>query len=160
LDEKTVLDHRLTTLNGLLDAPGGPLGSNAGDLGARLRADWLAEQRLLSRLLAETSGDDVRATIQSWRRRTEAFVARSSDPSPHWTDKEGITWNARQVLTLLDDAQERIDRWMGQPDHTEATITTNVSPETQVAPDASGGVLEGPASHGAASAPDDGAPSG
>lgn len=159
MDEKTVLDHRLATLNGLLDAPGGPLGSNAGELGARLRADWLAEQRLLSRLLAETSGDDVRATIESWRRRTEAFVARSNDPSPHWTDKEGITWDAHQVLALLEGAQERIDRWLGVSGHSEATAVTRVTPQTRGAADAGGRAVDDQASRGAASPPDDAVPS-
>jgi hypothetical protein len=122
LNERTVLEHRIATLDGLLDAPGGPLGPNAGDLGEQLRSDWETERMLLRRLLEETPGGDVGKTIATWRSRTVSFVARSSDDShsPAWTDRSGVTWDARHVLSLLDETQGRIDRWMGEGDASTA----------------------------------------
>jgi hypothetical protein len=113
LNERTVLEHRVATLDGLLDAPGGPLGPNAGDLGEQLRSDWETERQLLRRLLSDTPGDDVGETIATWRSRTVSFVARSKEDSPAWTDRSGITWDARHVLSLLDETQGRLDRWLG-----------------------------------------------
>ncbi|MFN2115133.1 MAG: hypothetical protein ACK2T6_05420 [Anaerolineae bacterium] len=119
MNERTILEHRVATLDGLLDTPSGPLGPNAGELGEQLRADWSTERRLLQRLLAESRGDDVASTIAAWRGRTASFIARSGDDSPSWTDKSGASWNARHVMSLLDETQGRIDRWLGgdaQPD--------------------------------------------
>jgi hypothetical protein len=120
LNERTVLEHRVATLDGLLDAPGGPLGPNAGDLGEQLRSDWETERRLLNRLLSDTPGDDVGETIATWRSRTVSFVARSDEDSPEWTDRSGVTWDARHVLSLLDETQGRLDRWLGDGDSAPA----------------------------------------
>lgn len=114
MNERTVLEHRVATLDGLLEAPGGPLGPNAGDLGEQLRADWETERQLLRRLLTDTPGDDVAETIATWRSRTVSFLARAEDDSPSWTDRAGITWDARHVLSLLDETQGRLDRWLGE----------------------------------------------
>lgn len=112
MKERDVLEQRSATLHGLLSSPTGPLGPNAGKLGDRLRAGWETEVRLIERLLSETPGDDVLSTIGAWRARTDAFVARSPTDAPCWTDKHGQTWDARAVLSILDDLRERIERWM------------------------------------------------
>jgi len=112
VNQRTVLEHRIGTLEGLLAAPGGPLGPNAGPLGDRLRGDWLAELRLLQRLLAETPGDDVRPTIGQWRDRTRAFAARGATAGASWSDKQGNEWSADTVLRLLDETEDRVDRWL------------------------------------------------
>lgn len=116
MNERTVLEQRITTLSGLLDTPGGPLGPNAGDLGDQLRGGWETERRLLERVLADTQGNDVSGTIGAWRDRTQAFVARSGPGTPSWTDREGRTWRADEVLALLDETQDRIDRWVRTAD--------------------------------------------
>ena len=112
MNQRTVLEQRITTLCGLLDAPGGPLGPKARSLGAHLQLGWGAERRLLQRLLAETSGEDVVATITRWRDRTRSFFSRSGGESPRWTDHQGHVWDANTVLALLDDAEDRIKRWL------------------------------------------------
>ena len=109
---RQVLDQRRTTLTGLLAAPHGPLGPNAGPLGERLRAGWQLELRLVERLLAETPDDDVLATIAAWHRRTEAFLTRSAPDSASWTDRSGMVWHGPTVLDLLADLDERVRRWL------------------------------------------------
>lgn len=111
MDERKVLEQRVTTLDGLIDAGGllGPAGTN---LGAQLQASWEAERRLLRRILAETVGDDVRATLTLWEARTSAFAAQSDDPNPSWQDRDGNRWEASQVLLLLADTEERLDAWL------------------------------------------------
>lgn len=127
MNQRNVLEHRLATLDGLLDAPGGPLGPNAGELGQRLHAGWRTERRLLQRLLGDAQGDDVHATIRAWRQRTAAFAAKSDDDRPAWVDREGVTWDAKQVLELLDDTQERIDRWVGSRSSADDTKPIDAS---------------------------------
>ena len=112
MNERDVLEQRLATLLGLLSAPAGPLGPNAGALGEQLRAAWETEARLIERLLAETPGADVLATVRAWRSRTLAFAERSPVEAPTWTDKQGRVWNAPDVLMTLDDLTDRVERWM------------------------------------------------
>lgn len=111
MNERTVLEQRVTTLDGLIDA-GGLLGPAGAALGQQLRSSWEEERRLLRRILAETGGDDVRATLALWTARTEAFVAQSGDPNPGWQDRDGHRWDAQQVLSLLADTVERLDAWL------------------------------------------------
>jgi hypothetical protein len=111
MNERTVLEQRITTLDDLV-AAGGVLGPAGASLGQRLRSGWEVERRLLGRIVAETPGDDVRATLALWQARTEAFVAKSDAEAPGWTDKEGNHWDAREVLALLDDTVERLDAWL------------------------------------------------
>jgi len=110
---REVLDQRRSTLAGLLATPQGPLGPNAGQLGERLRGAWESELRLVERLLAETPGDDVLATIAAWRSRTEAFVERSAPSRTSWTDRSGVVWNGPDVLVMLADLDDRVRRWLG-----------------------------------------------
>jgi hypothetical protein len=128
VNQRGVLTQRITTLTGLLETPGGPLGPNAGPLGDRLRRDWEVERRLLERLLTETDGDDVSTTIGRWRTRTETFIARSAGGTATWTDRQGCVWEAPAVLLLLADTQDRIDRWL------RVTGTDNDTPTPAVAP--------------------------
>jgi hypothetical protein len=111
MNERTVLDQRVTTLDGLIDA-GGLLGPAGANLGAQLRSSWEAERRLLRRILAETAGNDVRATLELWQARTTAFLARAEEPNPGWLDRDGNRWDAEQVLGLLADTLERLDAWL------------------------------------------------
>lgn len=111
MNERHVLEQRLATLNSLLDGSGYLLGSSGAAMGERLRSAWQAERQLLQRLLVETAGDDVRATIGLWRDRTAAFVERSAGGDASWTDRSGQRWEAAHVLVLLDDTSERLDSW-------------------------------------------------
>jgi hypothetical protein len=70
---------------------------------------------LLERVLNEAKGDQVRPTMDAWRRRTQEFIERADEESPSWVDREGNRWNAHEVLELLDDAQDRIDSWEAAP---------------------------------------------
>jgi hypothetical protein len=110
--ERAVLEQRLATLNGLLEGPGQLLGTAGADLASRLREGWQAERRLLERLLAEAPGAEMRPTVGLWRARTAGFVERTSEPQPGWTDRQGQWWDARQVLALLDDVEDRLDAWL------------------------------------------------
>ena len=112
MNEREIVDQRIVTLSGLLDTPGGPLGPSAGSLGRDLAASWDAERRLLQRILRETPANDVRATIAQWHERTAAFVERSTDPTPSWKDRDGNTWDAREVLRILEDIRQRIEIWL------------------------------------------------
>lgn len=109
---REVVEQRIVTLSGLLETPGGPLGPAAGALGRDLAASWEAERRLLKRILHESAGGDVQATIAQWRERTAAFLERASGPAPSWSDREGHVWDAREVLRILDDVLQRIDIWL------------------------------------------------
>jgi hypothetical protein len=113
---RDVVDRRIATLTGLLHMPGGALGRAGGGLAARLQGEWAAERRLLERLLADTTGDDVMTTIQHWRDRTASFAARSGDVSPSWTDRLGQAWDAQTVLSLLDDTEARIAQQLDAAD--------------------------------------------
>lgn len=112
MNEREIVEQRIVTLSGLLETPGGPLGPAAGSLGRDLAASWDAERRLLERILRETKGGDVMATIAQWQERTAAFVERATDPTPSWSDRDGNTWDAREVVRILSDIQQRIDIWL------------------------------------------------
>ena len=111
MDERQILGQRLATLDALLEGSGGLSGSGASALGERLRSGWAAERRLIQRLLDESAGGDLRATMALWQERTAGFLARASDPEPAWTDGAGQRWEARAVLGLLADIAERLDSW-------------------------------------------------
>lgn len=115
MNERSILEQRVVTLSGLLETPGGPLGGSGGDIAAELTNRWSTEKRLLERVLSEATGNQIRPTVDAWRKRTEDFVARSGDDWPSWSDREGNTWEARLVLELLCDAQERLDAWQSGP---------------------------------------------
>ncbi|MCE7938465.1 hypothetical protein DCC79_05170 [bacterium] len=115
MNERSILEQRVVTLNGLLDIPEGPLGSKAGTLGRQFRERWRAERRLIQRILEEAPQDaadaDMTATLALWRDRTTAFIRGTNDEQPSWTDRHGTVWDAHLVLALLDDVQERIEAW-------------------------------------------------
>jgi hypothetical protein len=119
MNEREILEQRVVTLGGLLDAPGGPLGASGGDVAKQLMQRWSAERRLIERILSEATGEQVRPTMEAWRRRTQEFVARSDDDAPGWTDRQGNRWDALEVLELLDDAGERLDSWERVPGQAE-----------------------------------------
>lgn len=112
MNERRVLQQRADTLRSLLEASDNVLGPAGASLSARLRENWVAELRLVRRLLEETLDDNVRSTIALWQERTAAFLDRAADPSPGWTDRSGAHWDAVQVLSLLEDTVERLDSWL------------------------------------------------
>lgn len=130
LTEREVLLRRHATLTGLLAAPHGFLGQNAGALGDRLRAGWVSEARLLKRLLEETKDDDFRSTIADWQSRTAAYAARSTDGANEWTDRRGCTWQASLVLELLAELTDRIERELrsADPDESRQPIASPPGP--------------------------------
>jgi len=132
MTDRAVVEQRITTLTGLLETPGGPLGPAAGKIGEELLDSWRAERRLLQRILKETVGEDVSATISLWYERTAAFAERSDSDRPAWRDREGNLWVADDVLRSLDDMRQRIAIWLAdegrsQPDP-EGQEPTNDAP--------------------------------
>ncbi len=104
MTDREFLVERLHTLESLTAGAARLSGGNPG-LQNTLQANWLAEQRLLTRILAEPG--DVRATLTRWQERTQSFV--SQNPSrTGWTDGQGNHWQAAQVLLLLQDLQARL----------------------------------------------------
>lgn len=113
MQQRDVVTQRIRTLGGLLAGPDGPFGAAGGAVGQRLLDGWAAERRLLQRLLDETKGDDVLATIAMWRDRTAAFLAKAGPDDGEWRDRDGHRWVAADVLRMLDDLAGRIDTWRG-----------------------------------------------
>lgn len=105
MTDQEFLQERLRTLESLT---GGAARLSGGKLGLQnaLQTNWLAEQRLLTRILAERG--DVRVTLRRWQERTQAFVDQNPSRAG-WTDAHGNAWQAAQVLSLLHDLQARLD---------------------------------------------------
>lgn len=116
MTEREIIEQRIRTLDGLLQAPGGPLGAAGGQLADRLSEGWRAEQRLLNRILDESKGKSLRATISLWQERTSAFAESSDDERPSWRDREGNVWDAIEVLRILEDLDRRLEAWMQEQD--------------------------------------------
>jgi hypothetical protein len=115
LDDRGILDYRLKTLDGLLGGRSPLEGATASSLTAQLRNPWQAESRLLRRLLEDAEGSNVRDTVQLWHQRTSRFLESSKDEVPGWVDGKGVAWDARLVLELLAETQERLERWTAAP---------------------------------------------
>jgi hypothetical protein len=109
---REILEHRLATLEALLESRQ-PLTGGDGAVGDHLKSGWAAERSLIARILEETAGPNVTDTMALWRSRTERFVASSEDRVPGWQDARGQRWDARRVLALLDEMDERIAAWSG-----------------------------------------------
>lgn len=105
MTDRALLQERLRTLESLTGGAARLSGGSAG-LQNTLQANWLAERSLLARMLAEPG--DVRATLVRWQERTQAFVSQNPNRTG-WTDAQGTTWQAAQVLTLLHDLQARLE---------------------------------------------------
>ncbi len=105
MTDREFLQERLRTLHSLTGGAARLSGGNPGLQGA-LQANWLAEERLLARILAEPG--EVRVTLTRWQERTQAFVHHNPD-RPSWTDGQGSTWLAAQVLALLADLHARLE---------------------------------------------------
>lgn len=105
MTDREFLQERLRTLQSLTGGAARLSGGSSG-LQNALQANWLAEQRLLTRILAEPG--DVRATLARWQERTQAFVDQNPSRT-EWTDAHGNTWQAAQVLTLLHDLHGRLE---------------------------------------------------
>ena len=114
MDQRAILQHRLATLNALLDGPA-PLSGGDGGLHDRLRGGWIAERSLIHRILEETAGPNVADTMALWRSRTERFLESSGDRVSGWQDAKGQRWEARQVLALLEEIEGRLEVWSGSP---------------------------------------------
>ncbi len=114
MDSRGVLEHRLATLDSLLEGPP-PVTGGSAEVGRGLRERWAAERRLLVKLMAESKGLDVADTAALWRDRTERFIESSGGRVDGWVDTSGTRWNAELVLGLLDELQERLDQWNGPP---------------------------------------------
>lgn len=107
---REALASRAQTL-GTLTAAGAIRGGGA-ELTGNLHAGWLAERRLIERILAETAGEQsVFATLDHWENRTRAFQQRSGAADAAWSDKQGERWRADQVLSLILDLRDRLSAW-------------------------------------------------
>lgn len=111
MQQRDVVAQRILTLSGMLAGPDGPFGATGGAVGRRLVEGWAAERRLLQRLLDETKGDDVLATVAIWHDRTSAFLAKAGADEGAWRDRDGHVWVAADVLRMLDDLVNRIGAW-------------------------------------------------
>lgn len=105
MTDREFLQERQRTLESLTAGAARLSGGNPG-LQNTLQANWLAEQRLLTRILAESG--DVRATLARWQERTQSFVSQNPTRTG-WTDAQANTWQAAQVLTILQDLQARLE---------------------------------------------------
>lgn len=115
MNERDILEHRLTTLRSLLEGPVPLAGSAGRALNDQLKRRWEAEERLLQRLLDDAHGPAVRDTVELWETRTGRFIASSEDAVPGWTDPKGVEWEAQLVRELLAETRDRLDRWSGEP---------------------------------------------
>ena len=114
MNARDVVAQRITTLDGLLASPSGPFSGRGGPLAERLAAGWHAERRLLQRILDESRGADLQATIGLWNERTAAFLERSEEGAASWHDRDGHVWYASDVLRILEDLERRIDTWLAE----------------------------------------------
>jgi len=112
--QKNILSQRIMTLTGLTAGPNGPFGAAGGEVAQRLVDGWAAERRLLQRLLDETKGDDVLATVAMWHDRTTAFLAKAGEGEGSWRDRDGHLWVGSDVLRVLEDVRQRIDAWQAE----------------------------------------------
>lgn len=115
MDDRAILQHRLGTLEALLDGAV-PLSGGDAALHDKLKSGWEAERSLVHRILEDTQGPNVADTMALWRSRTERFLASSEDRVPGWLDAKGQRWDARLVLSLLSEIEERIEAWSGGSD--------------------------------------------
>ena len=115
MTDREFLQARLKTLHSLTETAAVLKGGGASGLQSKLHAAWEAEQRLLTRILAEPG--DLVQTISAWQTRTQAFMAKNPGREG-WTDAQGHAWNASQVLALLGDFQQRLEA-LKQPDQFE-----------------------------------------
>lgn len=111
MDARKVLTDHLQTINALL---GGGISRGLGAEGGtdpvqrRLKSQWGTQQQLVRRVLADP-GDPVE-TLHDWRSRTEGFVD-SYPEREGWSDRQGVQWNARDVLEAIDKLLEQIEAW-------------------------------------------------
>lgn len=92
------------------------LGSNAfqgsAPLTHNLQQAWHRERHLIERVLDETGEQDpVLATLDRWEARTTAFQAKAGRTDAGWTDRQGMAWQADQVLALIADLRDRLSSW-------------------------------------------------
>jgi len=128
VDARDVVNQRVTTLDGLLADPTGPFRGSGGPLADRLAEGWRAERRLLRRILDESRGGDVRATLGLWTERTSAFLDRSAEGDASWQDRDGHVWDAADVLRILEDLARRIDTWLAEDGRAETAAATAPHP--------------------------------
>lgn len=123
---REALASRALTL-GTLTAAGAIRGGGA-ELAGSLHAGWLAERRLIERILAETAAEQsVFATLDHWEDRTRAFQQRSGTADAAWSDKQGERWRADQVLSLILDLRDRLSAWQEKGPAASATVATAAS---------------------------------
>ncbi len=120
---REALASRALTL-GTLTAAGAIRGGGA-ELTGSLHAGWLAERRLIERILAETAAEQsVFATLDHWEDRTRAFQQRSGTADAAWSDKQGERWRADQVLGLILDLRDRLSAWQEKGPAASAAVAT------------------------------------
>ncbi|HQZ72595.1 MAG TPA: hypothetical protein PK826_14840 [Anaerolineae bacterium] len=125
---REALASRAQTL-GTLTAVGAIRGGGP-ELTGSLHAGWLAERRLIERILADTlTEQSVFATLDHWEDRTRAFQQKAGMPDAGWTDKQGEPWRADQVLGLILDLRDRLSAWQEKASPATAAAP---GPATQV----------------------------
>jgi hypothetical protein len=119
MTEHEVLQQRMTTLQSLLESPGGPFGAKGAPgapLAQQLAERWRTELKLIARILDDCpSGQDLQQTLDLWCDRTAAFLATSKSDRPGWTDRQGQAWDAGEVLELIEDLKDRLKAWRPKP---------------------------------------------
>lgn len=130
MTERDVLQQRVSTLQSLLESPGGPFGSKAAPLASKLAGRWRAELMLIARILEDCpEGQDLQRTLDLWQARTSAFMSTSDADRPGWSDRQGRAWDAIEVLEILADIHDRLRAW--RPKAADAASDPAVRPLTE-----------------------------
>jgi len=112
----------------------GAIRGGAAELTGSLQAGWLAERRLIDRILADTPGDQsVFTTLDRWEERTRAFSQKAGRTDAAWTDKQGEAWRADQVLGLIADLRDRLSAWVEKPQAENPTPAPVADPAARAA---------------------------
>lgn len=120
MDSRRLLEQHVQTLNALLR--GGisrGVGQDAAmdDLQSSLQTQWTTQRNLLKRVLGE-AGDPAERLLE-WQDRTHAFLDKYPERTG-WTDREGQSWEAQEVLDAIDKLLEEIENWQMEEEDFDA----------------------------------------
>lgn len=117
VDSRKLFEQHLQTLNALgaggISRGFGTPSAHGDTLQSNLRTQWEAQRTLLRRVLTE-EGDPV-DNLLLWRERTEGFIDKYPERTG-WTDREGQSWEAHQVLEAIDRLLEQHEAWQEEAD--------------------------------------------
>lgn len=122
---RQVLEQRAAVLASL----GSGAFQGSAPLTHNLQQSWHRERLLIERVLEETGETDpVLATLDRWEARTSAFQAKAGQVDAGWTDRQGMTWQADQVLAMIADLRDRLSSWRERDGTPPAQAATSAEP--------------------------------